>query len=202
MTLGDFGHPHNTGFDASHSKTVDAPSRFRNRTKNTPGSAPQTWSLDAPADPPKRKEGARFAARKADAGDVVARDAPKPEDQSRPLKQCRPRPATALVDDQKIGGHHTEGSPRRAGECFGRIGKKPTVASVQSVLNVNSPERQPAQNVQSGGRRAQDRSEYNSLHPGQGLPKEQPPPPVQAKNCSMSAQLRKSDPTFLHWPQN
>lgn len=202
MTLGDFGQEHDSGFNSSHSKTVDGPSRFRNRTKATSGSAGQTWALGAPADPPKRKEGARFAARKGDAGDVVARNKPNAEDLSRPLKQCRPRPATALVDDQKIGGHHTEGSPRRAGECFGRMGKKPTGQPVQSTLNVHSPHKEPPAKYETFGRRSGDRSGYNCLRVGEGLPKEQPAPPTKAKNCSMSAENRKSDPGFLHWPSN
>eukprot|EP00756_Hemistasia_phaeocysticola_P017924 Hpha_TRINITY_DN15562_c1_g9::TRINITY_DN15562_c1_g9_i1::g.103830::m.103830 len=205
MPVGDFGHPASSGFGAPHTKTVDGPRRFRNRTKATAGTSTHTWGLADPADPPARPMGARFASRKSDAGDVVARSAPRAEDQARPAKQCRARPATALVDDQKIGGHPTEGSPRRAGECFGRMGKKPSRSTAtDSTLNVHSPHKEPTATDGSGFDRIQKRGkpprvEYTCLKVGEELPVESPRRNMTAKRTK-SAASRATDPTFLHWP--
>eukprot|EP00756_Hemistasia_phaeocysticola_P017913 Hpha_TRINITY_DN15562_c1_g2::TRINITY_DN15562_c1_g2_i1::g.103804::m.103804 len=206
MPLGDFGHSPNTGFGAPHTKTVDGPRRFRNRTKASSGPSDHTWRLDSPADPPQRPTGARFAARKADAGDVVARREPGANDHARPLKQCRPRPPTALVDDQKIGGHPSEGSPRRAGECFGRLGKKPhgRSSATDSSLNVHSPHKEPASADGSGvikipKKGKPPRVEYTCLKVGEELPVESPRANFTSKRTK-SAASRATDPTFLHWP--
>eukprot|EP01065_Artemidia_motanka_P009754 TRINITY_DN15037_c0_g4_i1.p1 TRINITY_DN15037_c0_g4~~TRINITY_DN15037_c0_g4_i1.p1 ORF type:complete len:241 (+),score=87.87 TRINITY_DN15037_c0_g4_i1:81-725(+) len=211
MPLGDFGQGQAQGFDSHTQKVIDQPRRFRQRTKQTPGTSQHTFKMDDPGQPPERPSGSRFASRKPDAGDIAPRREPTDSDKHRPSRKLlEKRPPTALVDDEKIGGHPDASSPRRAGDCFRRMGKKPVTPPVSSRLNVHSPgAAAAAADTSADGvlripakRKTTQRTEYTCLRVGQEFPDESPRRDMTAKRVSKKAEHGRSNahsPGMLTW---
>eukprot|EP01062_Namystynia_karyoxenos_P056648 TRINITY_DN47571_c0_g1_i1.p1 TRINITY_DN47571_c0_g1~~TRINITY_DN47571_c0_g1_i1.p1 ORF type:complete len:233 (+),score=44.35 TRINITY_DN47571_c0_g1_i1:87-701(+) len=204
MPLGDFGQTHQGGFDSLH-KTVDRPQRFRQRSKQTPGVSAHGWKFTDPADPPKQKTGPRFASRLQDRGDVVSPGEPQRGDLPKPHKYCEPRPPTALVDDERIGGKPGDQSPRRAGHCHGRMGKKP-IGSRPATANVFDPEKQPegTGEVVIHARRkhgARVTATHSSLRVGEELPCDSPSSRRKPLGRRVGGPDRPNTLHMLHWEQ-